>query len=40
MLWLDHVRAGTEISKKPTLNFTMSAKNTPLFLLSDIKALA
>ena len=37
MLWLDHVRAGTEISKKLTLNPNLSAKNAPLFLLSDMR---
>ena len=32
MLWLRHVRAGTDISKKLTSNPRLSAKNTPLFL--------
>ena len=32
MLWLRHIRTGTEISKKLTSNPRLSAKNTPLFL--------
>ena len=39
MLWLNHVRADTEISKKLTLNPTMSVKNTSLFLLPDMGLL-
>ena len=34
MLWLHHVRAGTEISKKLTSNPRLSAKNTPLNFFS------
>ena len=36
MLWLRHVRAGTEISKKLTSNPRLSAKNTPLFLFPQM----
>ena len=36
MLWLRHVRAGAEISKKLTSNPRLSAKNTPLFLFSEM----
>ena len=36
MLWLRHVPAGTEISKKLTSNPRLSAKNTPLFLFPQM----
>ena len=36
MLWLRHVHAGTEISKKLTSNPRLSAKNTPLFLFPQM----
>ena len=36
MLWLRHIRAGTEISKKLTSNPRLSAKNTPLFLFPQM----
>ena len=35
-VWLRHVRAGTEISKKLTSNPRLSAKNTPLFVFPQI----
>ena len=37
MLWLRHVRAGTEIFKKLTSNPRLSAKNTPLDLFPQME---